>query len=265
MNFEEIKENLKESLKKQWDLFQESALYIQVSERYQNLTPVAQKLVLIAIVTFLSFILISTPMSYLSSSNDSVVEFEDRRALIQELLKVSREAQEVPNIPVPPPLDQMRSQVEGKLQNMRVLPEQIKSVELSNEASDLIPASALMGSLNISLAKLNLRQIVDIGHQLQIISPSVKLKDLSITANAEDPRYFDVIYKLFSLKVPELTSPVAAPDNAGRFNRATPNKASNFRKAPEAKTPQPNQDEVEAIENEDVDSESFGEDEEPQD
>jgi hypothetical protein len=66
----------------------------------------------------------------------------------------------------------------------------------------LIPGNLSQGALTVTLAQLNLRQIVDLGHALQSLSPSVKMTDLKMEANAKDARYFDVVYKLVMLAVP---------------------------------------------------------------
>ena len=70
--------------------------------------------------------------------------------------------------------------------------------------------------MEVNLAKLNLNQILDLGHRFQSINPSVKLKDLIITANHEDGRYFDVVYKLVALAVP--AAPEVAPDMPAKGN-----------------------------------------------
>jgi hypothetical protein len=82
------------------------------------------------------------------------------------------------------------------------LPEQIKGANASASKSQLIPDNLLEGALEVRLAKLNIRQIVDLGYKFQNVSPSVKMKDLVISANLEDNRYFDVIYQLVALAVP---------------------------------------------------------------
>ena len=56
--------------------------------------------------------------------------------------------------------------------------------------------------MTVKLAKLNLKQIVDIGSSLVALSESVKMKDLAIIANATDTRYYDVTYQLYSLNIP---------------------------------------------------------------
>ena len=214
MNFDDLKEQFITTFKTRWEQFQDSSLYNQGKDRFENLSPVMQKVTVGGVIVLLIYIVLSIPLSYISNSSDRVAEFETNRQLIRDLLKVSREAQDVPNIPAAPPMEVIRSRVDQEIQNARLLPEQIKGTDVTAEASSLIPQNLQAGSMKISLAKLNLRQVLDLGYQFQNINPSVKLKDVGITANGEDSRYFDVIYKLAVLAVPDLSAPPEIPEPA---------------------------------------------------
>ncbi len=199
---EDLKEQISSEAKQRWEQIQDSSLFIQMKERYENLTPPAQKATVAGIAVVFSLIMFSIPWGYFSASSESVAAFEDQRQLIRDLLKVSRESHEVPDIPVPPDLNALRMQIDGVLQSARLVPEQIKGTENSADAVHLIPGNLSQGALNVSLAQLNLRQVVDIGHSLQSISSSVKMTDMRMEANAKDARYFDVVYRLVILSVP---------------------------------------------------------------
>ena len=49
MALEDVKEKIQTELKNQWEQFQETSLYIQTKERFENLSPVMQKLSLIGV------------------------------------------------------------------------------------------------------------------------------------------------------------------------------------------------------------------------
>jgi hypothetical protein len=203
---DDLKEQLTSEAKQRWEQIQDSSLFIQMKERYENLTPPAQKATLAGLAVLFLLLIFSLPMGYYSASSEYVTTFEDQRQLIRDMLKVSRESSEVPDIPVPPDLSTLRAQIEAQLQSARLVPEQIKGTENSADAVRLIPGNLSQGALNVSLAQLNLRQVIDIGHSLQSINPSVKLTDLKMEANAKDGRYFDVIYRLVILSVPTQNS-----------------------------------------------------------
>ena len=204
MNLDDLKDKLHSLLHSFLEKIQESSLYLQLRDRYENLTPAGQKISLILAVIVGFLFLISFPWVNFNSSQVAIQEFEERRSLIRDLYRVTQESSSTPQIPVPPDVNTLRSRIQNELQLARLLPEQINEADVTNEPSGLIPENWLQGTARVSLSKLNLRQIVDIGYQLTAISPSVKMKDLVMHANSTDSRYFDVIYKLAILKVPEL-------------------------------------------------------------
>ncbi|MBO9666426.1 MAG: hypothetical protein J7501_06390 [Bdellovibrio sp.] len=210
MNLDDLKDKIATDARATWDRIQESAAFNQLRDRYENMTPSMQKLTLYGGVAVVALIILSVPYSYYSGSNVSVEEFEGKRMTIRELLKVSRESSEVPNIQPAPSMDMIRSNIDNLIKGANLLPEQIKGTEVASSSSNLIPQNLSEGALQIRLAKLNLRQIVDLGYKFQSINPSLKMNDMTMTANREDSRYFDVVFKLVALAVP--AAPEIAPE-----------------------------------------------------
>ena len=108
---------------------------------------------------------------------------------------------------VPPQFESLKASIESILNGANLIPEQRVGILETSVEGRLIPQTLVTHVLEIKLAKLNLKQIVDIGTSIAGISESVKMKDLIIAAHPKDTRYFDVAYKLYSLNVPE-----AAPE-----------------------------------------------------
>lgn len=213
-SFDDLKDRLAADARQTWERISESGAYNQLKDRYENMTPAMQKVTLIGGAALLGMLILSIPYGKYIQSTDYVSEFEGKRMTIRELLKVSRESSDVPQIPQAPSMDMIRSNVENQIQAANLLPEQIKGTEIQDNSSNMIPKNLTEGLLQVSLAKLNLRQVLDLGHQFQSINPSVKLKDMVMTANREDSRYFDVVYKLVALAVP--APPVAEPEPPAR-------------------------------------------------
>ncbi|MEK2690621.1 hypothetical protein [Bdellovibrio sp. GT3] len=211
MNLDDLKDRFSSEFRSTWDRIQESGAYNQMRDRYENMTPGMQKLTIYGGIALVTLMVLSIPYGYFSGSSEAVGEFEGKRMTIRELLKVSREASEVPAIPQAPPMDAIRSTVENMIQSAHLLPEQVKGTQ-STGGSNLIPTNLSEGGLQITLAKLNLRQIVDLGYKFANISPSVKMADMTMTANREDNRYFDVVYKLVALAVPAPPVIAAEPE-----------------------------------------------------
>lgn len=184
---------------------QESQSYQQAQDRYQNMSPMMQK-VSVALGTLLvALVILFYPLSRLTESQSSLTMFEEKRGLIRDLFRTYRESVSAPNIAVPPNPDGLQAAVEAILSRSELLPEQRSGVMPGAVEGRLIPQNLVSNVLQVKLAKLNLRQIVDIGSGIAGISESVKMKDLLVSANRQDTRYFDVTYILYTLKVPDPT------------------------------------------------------------
>ncbi len=207
MNLEDLKEQLLSLIQRLYDRLQDMPVYQQGKDRFDALSLRMQKAVIIGFSTFLWLLFLLIPYSWFAQSQDSVTVFEQRRAVVREMLKVSREASELTQIPAPPPVDSLKSDLDARLKQASLVPEQIKGLDIGGGASNLIAADRTSGSLLVNLWKLNLRQIVDVGTQLSKVSPSVKVTSLEIRANKTDGHYFDVLYKLTELAVPDFSAP----------------------------------------------------------
>ena len=215
MNLDDLNDNLKSQFGQAWSRVEESSFYNQMKDRFENLSPTNQKLTLMASGALLALVIISIPYSYYLTSTEYVATYEEKRGLIRELLKVARESSEVPVLPSAPSAEILKSNIENQLRMANLLPEQMKGIEVITAETKLIPKGLLESGLRISLAKLNLRQIVDIGYNIQGISPSVKMNDVNITANVEDSKYFDVDFKLVSLAVPQVQIEAPGVEESG--------------------------------------------------
>ena len=223
MNFDDVKERLKADLQRTKERLEESSLYNTLRDRYQSLSHLNQILVNVGVALVALLIILSIPYSHLDASRDSIVQFEAQRSLVHDLLHVQKEVNETPEIPAPPAIESVKSRIESELQTGQLLPEQIKNVAVlpSIQTPD-IKSSQNDGLVEVNLGQLNLKQIVDFGFSFQSISPSVKLKDLVISASAQDNHYFDVVYRLLVLKVmPEDLplpdeKPAAGPKKKGK-------------------------------------------------
>ena len=214
MSLDDIKDRLASDARLTWERLQESGAYNQLKDRYENMSPSMQKVTLYGAIAFVAFMVLSVPYSYFSTSSDYVQEYESKRQTIREMLKVTRESADVPQIPRAPDIQSLKSTIDGQIQRASLLPEQVLGTEVQQNTSALIPANLTEGLLQVRLAKLNIRQIIDLGHQFSSISPSVKMKDLVMTANRQDNRYFDVVYRLVTLAVPAVPE-LVPEDNTG--------------------------------------------------
>lgn len=181
---------------------QESATYTQALERYQSLEPRAQKITLASALAVVLFIILFYPLSLFFTSQQAMTVYEEKRTLMRDLFRTYRESSAQPSISMPPGFETLKASVNTIIQNASLLPEQMVGVIEGGAEGKLIPANLVSHVLEVKLAKLNIKQIVDIGSSMVAISESVKMKDLMITAHPQDTRYFDVTFKLYALNVP---------------------------------------------------------------
>lgn len=214
MNFDDLKEQLLSLLRRLGERIQDTPAYGQLKDRFDGLSPSMQKTTVLAGVVLAFLIVLSLPWSWYGESHTAMEGFDERRNVIRELLKVSREAAEVPDIPTAPPIESLKADVQNRAKQANLLDEQIKSIETVAAAGGLVPSDKSAGGLVVTLWKLNLRQLVDVGGQLSRLNPSVKMTGVEIAANKEDAHYFDVIYRLTALAVPDLSADAPEPEPA---------------------------------------------------
>lgn len=201
---------------------QELPAYSKAQDRYENMSPSMQKISLFAGAFLFASLVLFFPLSQLSDSQTALSLFEEKRNLIRDLFRTYRESSSAPNIAVPPDLNGLMSSVESILTRAELLPEQKLGLIPGTVEGRLIPQVLVSNVLQIKLAKLNLRQIVEIGSSITGISDSIKMKDLLISANRQDTRYYDVTYKLYSLKVPEpIPEPLPEPEKNNKKSRGS--------------------------------------------
>lgn len=190
---------------------QDTEAFQRLAEKYNSLSPQGQKAANIGFVLLLIAIALFFPGTTLMDSQNQMSTFESQRGLIKDLFRTYREATSQSGLPVPPPSDMMMNQINSQLKSAQLLPEQIISVSPGQVEGSLIPEGLVRDVVVVSLAKLNLRQILDIGNNLNRISQTVKVKDLSIQASANMAGYFDTTFKVYALNIPEPVE-LAPPD-----------------------------------------------------
>jgi hypothetical protein len=164
VNLSDITDQLKDRLKVGWDKVQESTAYQQAMEKYEDLPAPQQKLIRLGSGFLFILFLLSPPVSSLLSSQDAVEEFERKREVTRELLRVVRDSSNAPNIPQAPDLFSLQNRFQQELQNDKLLPEQIYSIQANSDPGQIIPKNLAMGALSVNLRDLNLRQILDIAY-----------------------------------------------------------------------------------------------------
>ncbi len=205
----EALDQLKDTLLARWDQFQETDTYISLKEKYDNLPPRGQKLVIFSAFFMIFFIAFSIPLAWFTTSQTSVSEFEDTKGTISELLEVSQDVKTLPASNIGTSAADLRGRVERILAEKGLGKEQISSLTESQftnpQGSNLIPAQITASGIEASLKQLTLKQIVDIGFELDRISPLVKVLSFNMKATEADVHYYDVQFRVSSFSVKEAT------------------------------------------------------------
>lgn len=206
MDFNELKTRFIDTVQSRWSDFQESSLYIQLRDRYEELSPRGQKLSRWGSCAFLALALLVLPLSWIQSSSEQVTDFEEKKELIRDLLRLRRDLANSPNIPPPISSAELKSQVDGALGQMGLGGDQKKeSMAMSFQpevGSKLIPNYIVQNGVQVTLTQLNLKQVVDIAFKLQTLSEMIKVTAMDLKARAENPHYYDVMFRVvnFDLK-----------------------------------------------------------------
>lgn len=217
MTVEDLFEQIQSALQPVLDKVQETPTYNQLKDRFDGLSLTGQRGVVAAAIIFSFLIVLSIPYGWYSDSETTVEEFNLRRETLRDLFRTSKELSDTPSIPVAPSAEALRMDLENRLRELDVLPEQIINVSANESSSSrLIPHQRSSGGLTAQLKKLNLDQIVHIGTALSQMGVAVKLTGLRIEANAEEAGYFDATYTVATLDVPDLNSPEESSSKKGR-------------------------------------------------
>jgi hypothetical protein len=240
MALEDFREQLKEKISESWSKIQESPAYNNAREKFETLSPGAQRGIIFGTLAFIAALFLSIPMSYFSSASSSVTDYNSTRELLRALLRASRLANEAASLPPSITPEELKSRLQGDLAAVNLLPEQmggLLDIDVNSLGKSLAPKGINQSAVSLTLKKLNLKQVVDVGYQIQQINPSVKLAGLSVTASSPDPHYFDAIYKVVIYSVPMSVDTESGPGPKGSGgprggSAKTPQAPPQFRKAP---------------------------------
>jgi len=220
VNFADILDQIKDRFKVIWDKAQESSVYQQAMEKYEDLPSAQQRMIRIGGSILIVLFILSPPVSTYLSSQDIIQEFERKREVTRELLQVVRDSANSPNIPPAPDLFTLQTRFQQDLQTDRLLPEQIYSIQSDSDSGKIIPKKLSLGALSVNLKNLNLRQIIDIAYRLATVAPTIKMTELEMNASPDKPGYFNFYSKLVSLKTPPPPPPpeLEVPSKGGKPN-----------------------------------------------
>ncbi len=222
MNFSALTEKLRDQFLELWGRIQETSIYMSLREKYESMNPRAQSAILAGGSMLAVLFVFSFPYSYISESRDYVTSFEENRELIRDLLKASKTLKEPSPLPPGVPPEALSQDISRALEEFHLVQEQVTPAQPTGEkVTTLVPEGVRQTGVILQLKKLNVKQIVEISHRLETLSPGVKMMGLEITENTKPSHYFDVTYKLASFSV-DVTPPPAEGKPGGKGGRPPP-------------------------------------------
>lgn len=204
MGVEEIKEQLKEK----WDELvvkvSENEAFIQVSERYSNLSPLVQKVIMFSIVFFVGYLIYSIPAGFISSAGEKEASFQESRTLIRGLVRSARNPMITPDTFNGLEFEEMRAKIDEIAKGNQVLDNQKGTAAnaIKPLPETVVPRAIKQNGITYEFKKLTLRQAVAMSQQISSLHSNTKLAGVSIEADKEDAHYFNVKYTLSSLSLP---------------------------------------------------------------
>ncbi len=201
-------DDIKEQLKEKWDEYSskvtESDTFIQISERYNNLSPLVQTLLLASLAFVAVYMVYSVPAGFIESAQEKEARFAESRHLIRGLTRSARNPVISPEQFRGLEFEEMRSKIDAVASRIQVLDTQ-KGTVVNNPKplpNTVVPPAIKQNGLTYEFKKLTLRQIVALSEQISSLHSNTKLAGVTIDADAEDPHYFNVKYTLSSLSLP---------------------------------------------------------------
>ncbi|MBT4760616.1 MAG: hypothetical protein HOO06_02865 [Bdellovibrionaceae bacterium] len=208
MNLADIKDQLSEKIELMWGKIQENPSFNTLREKYEILPQKTQRLLKSGSLGVFVLMLISILVSFFSTSSEYITEFEENREVTRMLLKTASQEKFVS--PKEISFSELESLINRNINNQRLLDDQKAGVSKDQPfKAKYIPKDANQVNASVSLSQLNLKQIINIGYELQNLVDGIKMTGLKISNNAKDDHYYDVKYSLAHFSFPQEPEPVA--------------------------------------------------------
>lgn len=204
MAFETTREQLKEQTAELLSKIQESSAFNNAREKFESQPPATQRLLSILAVVFVVLFFLYIPYGYIETADMNLELFEENQVLISGLLKSAKSAKEPSPLPQALPQDMFKGRVESILKDARLVPDQIGEIQPlpDRPAGNLAPKVVQQTGLAVPVKRLNLSQVVSIGHQLQGMGAGTKMMGLEISQSAGQTHYYDVVFRLVQFSLP---------------------------------------------------------------
>ena len=201
ININNLKEELINLYKNTYIYVENSTWFHYIKEKYEHLQPMHKKITHGTAGLLLLIGLLYYPFSHLYASLGNMKDFTDKKHLIQELLSLSamRRASSGLQQSIPHNLKNFISQ---RSETIGLPKEQITTItQTTGQNLKELKTPVRTESVRVELNNLNLKELINYGHQLEILNDNLKVVNINIIENKQKENYFNAIYtlSLFSL------------------------------------------------------------------
>lgn len=223
MLFEDQFEQLKEYYQSVESRALENSTVNSLRDKYSNLSPLLQKILLGAFCFLAVFLVLAGPIANYRSSVENMTAFETRNALTEKMISYQKKSKSAAPKPKEYNLTTFKQATSdlAKSYSINFLPDQV-SVATARPGKKMIPA-AEQNNFDVKTTKSNIDQVTALTYSLQKLNTSLSVESLELNANREDSAYFDssiIVANLFVRSVTDiLPKPEASKKKKSRKRR----------------------------------------------
>lgn len=191
MAFENLQDQLKESISVLRSKVMESEVFNRFRESYYTLPTRYQSLLKWGAVFVITLVLINIPFGYLKEAHYNMNHYNERKSIVRKLKSIEKQKSAVTFTPEKFNLGRFRTELENRLVTIPVSKEQI-TVQTSSPVKGIFPAKTQVETFEVNLNKLNVRQLSNSLRALESLNDSLMVTGLTTKADADDPHYHNL-------------------------------------------------------------------------
>lgn len=191
-NFKEAFINISEII---YNTFINSSFFYILKERYNHLSVIHKKIINHFILLSFLISVFYYPVIYFYSSLTNMRDFNIKKNLVQKLVNLSTTTKSY-NLKSYTKNKKAVNFIKNKIKTLNIPPSQIKKIQKTNIKLQDFNFSAHVESVEVILSNLNLKQIIQYGHQLEKLSSNIKLTKINIQESKNKNNYFNTTYVL---------------------------------------------------------------------
>ena len=197
MDFSRFKEEFSNLCKNSYNTIINSSFFYFIKDKYDGLSSLHRRIIYSFSILILSSLILYFPLSHLYSSWKNMSDFNTKKKLINEMIILSS-TKDIQSSKSYQPNQNPVQFIERRIPTLGINNTMVKGVKKAKFVPPLknLPFSAKVETVKVQLENLNLKEVIQYGHQMEQFSNNIKLTNIEITENPEKENYFHVSYFL---------------------------------------------------------------------